>query len=282
MEEGKNNVSTPQTPPPAQGQPYPPYGRPAYDVHYHYYYEPPKVKPGKSSKPTIAGGLLIIHGIITILLAGLLIWGGMFLAGMGEGNEFFGFGEEGNVTGIVTYQNGTPAEAVTVSIVDTEKTIQTASDGRYTIYNAPAGNQKIMVEKDGYNTIEYKTFVNPSNQDNNRNQDNEHDFTLTQGNETLEEGSYAPLELIGTFIYVCGTIIIITSIISIIGGIFALQRKHYGFAVVGGVAGLISLGLLAAIALFILIIAKDEFKKQDAPPPPKTPNGGPETSEGPP
>ena len=80
--------------------------------------------------------------------------------------------------------------------------------------------------------------------------------------------------------YVCGAIIIITAIISIIGGIFALQRRHYGFAVVGAVAGVISLGILALIALFILIISKDEFKKQDETPPPKTPTGEPESSEG--
>jgi hypothetical protein len=286
MEEGSNNMNTPQAPPPAQGQPYPPYGRQPYDVHYHYYYEPPKAKPGKSSKPTIAGALLIIHGITAIILAGLLIWAGMFVADMEEGGDFFGFGDEGDVTGIITYQNGTPAEGVTVSVVDTEITTQTDSEGRYNLFNVPTGNQKILVEKDGYNTIEFKTFVNPSNPDDsqrsNRNQDNEHDFTLTLGNETLERGAYAPLEFIGTFMYVCGAIIIITSIISIIGGIYALKRQHYGFAVAAAVAGVVSLGILALIALFILIISKDEFKKQDATPPPKAPTGGPESSESPP
>jgi len=281
MEEGPNNVNRPQTPP--QGGPY---GRPLYDVHYHYYYEPPKVAPGKSSKPTIAGGLLIIHGIVTIILAVLLIWAGTFFAEMDEDSDFFGFGNEGDVTGIVTYQNGTPAEGVTVSIVDTEKTTQTDSEGRYNLFNVPAGNQKILVEKDGYNTIEYKTFINPSNPDgnqpNNQNQDNEYDFTLTPGNEVLERGSYAPLELIGTLMYVCGAIMIITSIVAIIGGIYAIKRERYALAVVGGIAGIISLGILALIALFILIIAKDEFKKQDETPPPKTPTGGPESSEGPP
>lgn len=286
MEEGNNKVNTPQTPP-AQGQPYPPqggpYGRPAYDVHYHYYYEPPKPKPGKSSKPAIAGGLLIVHGIVSILLAAMLIL--LIGAFTGDG-EFFGVGDTVDITGTVVYENGTPAEGVTISILDTEKTTQTDSEGRYNLYNVPAGNQKIIVEKDGYNTIEFKTFINPSspdgNQPNNQNQDNEHDFTITPGNEVLERGSYAPLELIGTFMYVCGTIIIIFSILSIIGGIYALQRKHYGIAVVGALAGVISLGLLAGIALFILLIAKDEFKKQDEIPPPKTPTGGPESSEGPP
>jgi hypothetical protein len=290
MEEGQNVKNGPGTPPPDRGVPLPPYGghheRPAYDVHYHYYYEPPKAKPGKSSKPTIAGALLIIHGILAIILAGLLIWGGTFLADMDEDSDFFGFGNEGDITGMVTYQNGTPAEGVTITVMDTEKTTQTDADGLFSMYNVPAGNQKILVEKDGYNTIEYKTFINPSSPDgnkpNNQNQDNDYDFTITPGNEVVEQGTYVPLELIGAFLYVCGAIVIILAIISIVGGVFALQRRNYGFTLAAGVAGIFSLGILAAIALFILIISKDEFKKQDETPPPTTPGGGPETPDGPP
>jgi hypothetical protein len=279
MEEGPNNVNMAQTPPPAQGQPYPNYGRPAYDVHYHYYYEPPKVKPGKSSKPAIAGGLLIVHGIVSILLAAMLI---LLIGTMAEGGEFFGMNDTADITGTVVYENGTPAGDVTITIMGEDMTTQTGSNGGYYIYDAPAGNQRIQVEKDGYNTIIHKTFLNPSDPNNPEDQGNDHDFTLRPGNETVEQGSYLPWAFIETISYVCASIIIITSIVSIIGGIYALQRKHYGFAVVGAVAGIISLGLLAGIALFILIIAKDEFKKQDAPPPPSTPSGGPQTSEGPP
>jgi hypothetical protein len=279
MEEGSNNMNTPQTPPPVHGQPYPPYGRPPYDVHYHYYYEPPKVKPGKSSKPTIAGALLIIHGIVSILLAAMLI---LLIGTMAEGGEFLGMNDTADLTGTVVYQNGTPAEGVTITIIGEDISTQTGSNGGYYIYDAPAGNQRIQVEKDGYNTIIHKTYINPSDPNNPQDQGNDHDFTLRPGNETVEQGDYLPWAFIETFSYVCASIIIITSILSIIGGIYALQRKHYGFAIGAAVAGVVSLGILAFIALFILIISKDEFKKKDATPPPKTPTGGPESTEGPP
>lgn len=283
MEEGTNVKNGLGTPPPGRGGPQPPqggqYGRPGYDVHYHYYYEPPKVKRGKSSKPTIAGALLIIHGIVAILLAAMLV---MLLGTVAEGGEFFGMSDTAEITGTVIYENGTPAEGVTISIIGEDISTQTGSNGGYYIYDAPVGNQRIMVEKEGYKTIIHKTFISPSDPNNPDSQGNDHEFTLRPGTETIEQGAYLPWAFLEALGYVCASIMVITSVIAIIGGIYAIKREHYGFTLAASVAGIISLGVLAAIALFILIISKDEFEKQDQTPPPNTPGGGPEDQEGPP
>ncbi|UCF09051.1 MAG: carboxypeptidase regulatory-like domain-containing protein [Thermoplasmata archaeon] len=288
MEENQNEGKVPSAPAQErrrQGYPYPPYGgpqRPYYDVHYHYYYEPPKAKPGKSIKPTVAGALLIIHAITTFVLVGFLILAGLFVGNMGRGVFFFGIEDNTDVTGTIVYENGTPAEGVLVSVVGESRSTTTNEYGNYYLYNVPAGNQELRVEKEGYNTIIYKAFFDPTDSSNNTDFQNEFDFTLTEGNQTLERGSHLPLELIMNLIYVCAVILVVFSIIALIGGIYAIQRKKYGIALLGSIVGVFSGGLFPLIALFILLLSKDEFKPKDETPPPATPPGGPQPSEGPP
>ncbi|MFW6041107.1 MAG: hypothetical protein ACOC85_04655 [Thermoplasmatota archaeon] len=48
-----------------------------------------------------------------------------------------------------------------------------------------------------------------------------------------------------------------------IGGIFALKRKNYGIVVAGSLVGIFSFGLiLAIVALFVLLLASDEFYEE--------------------
>jgi len=59
---------------------------------------------------------------------------------------------------------------------------------------------------------------------------------------------------------ICGIIWLVLGIIGLLGGIFAMQRKHFGLAIVGGIfsmlAGLFIFGL---IGLILVAISKDEF-----------------------
>jgi hypothetical protein len=241
-----------------------------HEIHYHYYYEPSTFAPKRrSSKPGIAGALMLLTAILGIISAVLLISGSFFVGGMGEGFEFFDDDGKGDISGQITFLNGTPVENATISIVGEPLSTQTDAEGNYIIYNIPSGNHKIKIEKEGYNTIIYKQFIGPSdfnfeqNQDNeNRNSENEFDFVLTPGNEELERGTHPPFQLIGGFMVICGVVIIILSIITLFGGYYALQRKKFGFVIAGAILGLFTgIGIIfALIAIFILVLSRDEFR----------------------
>jgi hypothetical protein len=246
-----------------------PAGQPApraYDVHYHYYYEPPRYTKKKSSKPTVAGVLLIITAILG-LIAGVAAVG---IGGMGFG--IFYEDTEGDIFGVVTYQNGTGMENVTVSIIGEDLSTQTDQDGYYAIYNIPSGNHKIKVEKDGYHTIIYKTFISSSdfNMEDSENDDKHHDvkkedneinFIMTAGDDEIERGTTTPFRLIEGFLVICGILIVIFSIFAMIGAIHALRRKSWKLALVGSLLGLFTIvgSLFAIIALLIIALSREEF-----------------------
>jgi len=255
-----NGVNDAQVPPRAQP------GRP-YDVHYHYYYEPPRPARKKSSKPTVAGVLLIIAAILG-LVAGV---GAVALGSVGF--DMFWEDTEGDIYGVVTYQNGTGIENVTVSIVGEDLSTQTDQDGYYAIYNIPSGDHKIKVEKEGYNTIIYETFI--SNDDFNmedsengkdhhdvKHEDNEINFVMTAGYEELERsGDTPPWGLIEGFLVFCGVLIIIFSIFALVGAVHAFRRKSWKLALLGSILGLFTIlgSLFALIALLVVALSRDEF-----------------------
>jgi hypothetical protein len=61
-------------------------------------------------------------------------------------------------------------------------------------------------------------------------------------------------------IFVCGAIWLVFGLLALLGGVFALQRKNYGIALVGAIfslfAGFLIFGILAII---FIVLAKDEF-----------------------
>jgi len=240
------------------------------EIHHHYYYEPPRPKAGRSSKPGIAGALLIFTAIIGIIGAGFLIGSGFFVGDFSEGMNFPGTDDTGDVTGTVRYTNGTPAEGVTILIVGEDLSTETDDVGNYIILDVPSGNQKIKVEKEGYNTIIYKKFVSPDeinweaeNGNGHWDHENSEDFVLTVGDRTLERGSYPPWGMIGGMIFVCAVLILVFSIVTLLGGYYAIKRKKFSLAIAGAILGIFTIvgALFSLIALFILIISRNEFNK---------------------
>jgi hypothetical protein len=65
---------------------------------------------------------------------------------------------------------------------------------------------------------------------------------------------------IGGILAVCGAIWLILGIIALLGGIFAIQRKSFGIAVLGGILGLAGYFIPALIGLILVAVSKDEFK----------------------
>lgn len=241
-----------------------------HEVHHHYYHEPPK-KPGPSSKPKIVGALLLIVGVLGLIFASMMFFGGWFVGNMGEGVAVFGMEDNADISGRVTLANGTPVENVTISIEGEPLTTQTDADGNYILYNVPTGNQKIRIEKEGYDTIIYKAFIEPGNNEDwgrDKHHNNEYDFTLRPGNSIVEQGSYPPFQWIAGMIYICAVIVIILSIIAIIGATYAFKRTHFTFVLIASIVGIFTFGffigsLLSIIAIFILILARNEFNGRE-------------------
>ncbi len=252
---------------PESAQNAPRYDQPP-EIHHHYYYEPPPppVK-GKSSKPSIAGALLLIAAVLGIVGGVAFLSLGFVFGGMEEGFVFFGEEQKGDITGTVFSLNGAPIADVNISIVGEPLRTTTDSDGNYIIYNVPSGNRKIMVEKEGYKTMIYKTFIDPSQYSRDKENDfsNEYDFTLEIGEGVVEKGSYPPWDLIRGVTTICGVLIVAFSIVALMGAIQAFRRTGWGIAMTGAVLGLFTVigTLFALIAIFILVISKDEFDRQN-------------------
>ena len=242
-------------------------------IHHHYYYEPPTRTEYRSSKPGIAGSLLIIAGILGIVMAGAMFAGSVVFGNFEGMVENFSPTDPVDISGKVTFTNGDPVENATVSIIGHNLSTETDENGVYYMYNAPFGQQRIRVELDGYNTIIQKVYITPEERKSDwegfseeEDLGSKYNFVLTPGDDTIEKGSYPDWGFIEGILKVCGTVIIILSIITLTAGLFALKRKMFPFVVIGAVVGIFTMGfiigtIMCIIALFILLLSKDEFKK---------------------
>lgn len=248
---------------------------PPYPYPYPY---PPPPPPRESSKPSIAGALLVLVAILGIIFGILIGFMGNVLANI-EDSDLFGAEEKIDIKGKVIYDDGFAAENVTISIVGEPLSTQTDVWGKFEIFDVPAGKHKIQVEKDGYNTIIHKAFISSQGDiwtwtggEGEERPTNEFEFKLNPGNDVENTGGYPPFEMISTMLFVCAIMAIIFSIIALIGGYFALKRKNFPIAIIGAILGIFSIGfflgsILAVIALFLLILARHDFKKEERPMP---------------
>ncbi|MCL1885408.1 MAG: DUF4064 domain-containing protein [Dehalococcoidia bacterium] len=67
--------------------------------------------------------------------------------------------------------------------------------------------------------------------------------------------------LIAVF-WVCCVFVLIPSIISIVGGVFAIQRKKWGWALAGSICAVLCSTITGVLALIFIIMGKKEFSKQ--------------------
>jgi hypothetical protein len=245
------------------------------EVHHHYYYEPPRQGRERSSKPGIAGALLIITAVLGLAFGSALVVGSMIFADFDDFIKSFDPNTEIDIYGQVTLVDGTPVENANISIIDTDLYAQTDGNGSYILYNVPIGNQEIMVEKDGYSTIIQKVFlssdgnqdysgINTDTNDETKSTAKKYNFVLRPGDDVINKGSFMPFEWIGSILIVCSVIVIILSMITLIAGYFALKRTKLPLVITGAVLGIITIGfmlgtILAIIALFIILLSKNEF-----------------------
>ena len=78
-------------------------------------------------------------------------------------------------------------------------------------------------------------------------------------------GALSGLTDLGGILILCGAIGMILSILTLIGGIMAMQHKMWGFALLGAIIGLFIIGpvlissILSFVALILIAISKEEF-----------------------
>ena len=60
------------------------------------------------------------------------------------------------------------------------------------------------------------------------------------------------------FAVACGAVVLLLGVIVLLGGVFAVQRKHFGLAVVAGIMAIPS--LLGIIGLILVMVSKEEFR----------------------
>ncbi len=239
---------------------------------------PPKRK--KSQKPNFAGALLLVVAVLGILFSLIMVGSGFFLDDVDDWTMI----SNGTTTieGEVVDENGDPVANATIYVIDTHLQTETNSDGTYRLVGVPNGFQEIKVEKSGYKTIILKTFVNDNdstkenyniNDGEIHREGNEYDFTIPDGSGELTYG-VSPDTIdkifgdIHGFLTIIGIVTIICSIFAMIGGIFAIKREHYGVVIAASVVGIFSFGfaigsILSIIALFIILLASDEFGSED-------------------
>jgi hypothetical protein len=242
------------------------------EIHHHYYYEPPAVTGERSSKPGIAGSLLIITAILGFITATVMFGGMMFMSDSGSFMDFIGSFDDADVYGTITYENGTPARNVTVTIAKENLNTTTDENGNYRLFDVPIGNQELEIELEGYNTIIKRIFVDSNNSgggdfsDITQTESNEHNFVLEPGTEVVERGSYPDFDWISQVLGVCAVINIILSIIVLLAGYMAIKRRNFPFVIIGAIIGIFTIGfavgsILSIIAVFILLLSKNEFRK---------------------
>ena len=71
-------------------------------------------------------------------------------------------------------------------------------------------------------------------------------------------GSAFAIDVGGGWGIMCGAVLIILGIIALLGGVFALQRKNFALALIGGIFVVPS--ILGLIGLILVAASKDEFK----------------------
>ncbi len=214
------------------------------------------VKP-HSSKPMIAGVLLIIVFILGIIMGGLI---GFSEDLIGEGVSQMG--GTGSYGAIVKNETGDPLVNVTVVLVNNSN-ISTVTDenGEFLLEDIPTGYHEMKLIKENYTTLIVKILVFPQWRS-----ELKEKFIIEKG----EGENHIDSELVKTFekvtsmLPVCSTIFIIFAVIALLGGILSIRRKNLLVAVVCSILGIFSIGffigsILSIAALILILLSKEEF-----------------------
>ncbi len=208
----------------------------------------PYVKLAPSAKPLIAGLLLIIAFILGVSMGSSLL----------IGPEFKG---EGFYQAEVYDENKEPLENVSIYLIENGAKLvaKTDSNGYFSLNNISAGKHLIEIKKEGYKSIRVEIFVMPSSISIIKDQ-----FFMKKGEGFIKEKTL--FAMIIDYLPYLAIFFIIVSFPALIGGIFCLLKKNFIVAIIGAIFGIASIGFLigslfSIIALILIILSKNDFKK---------------------
>ncbi len=86
---------------------------------------------------------------------------------------------------------------------------------------------------------------------------------LASGGLLISSGEFVGGFDLGTGVHniltVCGAVWIVLGIIAILGGIFAIQRKHFGLAILGAILGLGGYFIFGLIGIILIAVGRNDF-----------------------
>ncbi len=71
---------------------------------------------------------------------------------------------------------------------------------------------------------------------------------------------FVSLDFGGAIAIACGALVVLLGVIALIGGVFAIQRKHFGLAILGAILGLGGWFIPGLIGLILIAVSRDEFR----------------------
>jgi len=258
----------PPPPPPGQQAPYPGMQQPPPGIYPPYGY----LQPPQTSKPKIAGILMIVSALVIIAYSGyLMTLDSDDLADAMELSLSSSAAAEVDVSGTVYNQNSTPIQNVklTINLEDSIISDTTDADGKFTLRDVPTGRHIIIISADNYTTINHKMYVEQKEYRNY--EDYDLSFEMQEGTGAVDTGDYDSefVQMIGMVLMICASLMIVFSILIIVAAVFVIKRKMYMFGIAGCVIGIIFgfnaffIGtILCIIALVLIIKSKGEFQKK--------------------
>jgi hypothetical protein len=74
--------------------------------------------------------------------------------------------------------------------------------------------------------------------------------------------TYNPFGEFFIFLGILYVFSLVFDVLAIIGGIFAIQRKHWGWVLAGGISAVIASRIMGIVALVFIILSRKEFDRQ--------------------
>ncbi|MCL2149674.1 MAG: hypothetical protein FWH51_01915 [Dehalococcoidia bacterium] len=73
------------------------------------------------------------------------------------------------------------------------------------------------------------------------------------------EGTSEALSLVATICVIVGIVLVIPCVVSLIGGIFAIKRKRWGWALAGSICSALVSNVFGIVAIVFVAMSKKEF-----------------------
>jgi len=206
---------------------------------------PAKAPPPRTFKPLLAAVLLLGTSAGGFFFSGALVAAPLSPWVTGDTSE---------ISGQVKDNLENPLANVTVAVGD--KVATTNMTGHFRISDVPTGRRVIVVDSPGFRQVRFITLVSGGNPV-------LAPFVLTPGNGTETEND-VPNQT--SFYYTCGGLSAVFSAVTLLGGLYAAQRRMYVVATAGGLTGmgilpLFPLSTLICLgAVVILLFSRSEFQ----------------------